>query len=131
MSCLWLGYTCVQPHPCSHILRSTQEFAAHITNGEHQKKLRAFRCRKDREANSRPTGIPILRSATTPNRFVTRAAQRTQRNGPFAKRWRIRPPGPSVSKMPRSFSCCRFAAPIAHLSKRSVQIVSGLIKTKI
>ena len=98
MSCLWLGYTCVQPHPCSHILRSTQESTAHTTNGEHQKKLRAFRCRKDREAKSRPTSIPILRSAATPNGFVTRSAQRTQRNGPFAKWRKIRPPGLSLGR---------------------------------
>ena len=96
-----------------------------------RKKLRTFHCRKNREAKSRPTGIPILWSAATPNGFVTRAAQWTQRNRPFAKWWRIRPPGPTISKTPRSFSCCWFAIPIAHFSKRSVQIMPGLMQTKI
>ena len=120
-----------QPHPCSHILQSTHEFAAHTMNGEHQKKLRAFRFRKDREAEFVPTGIPILRSASTPNGIVTHAAQRTHCNRPFAKRWRIRPPGLTVSETLRSFSCYRFATPIAYFSKRSVQIGPGLIQTKI
>ena len=39
-----------------------------------------------------PTGILILQPPATPSRFVTHAAQRTQRNEPFAKWWRIRPP---------------------------------------
>ena len=39
----------------------------HTMNGEHQKKLRAIRFRKDREAKIVPTGISNLRSATTPN----------------------------------------------------------------
>jgi len=95
--CGWDTLVC-QPHPCCHILRSTHEFAAHTMNGEHQKKLRAVRFRKDREAKFVPTGIAILRSAATPNGFVTRAAQRTQRNGPFAKRWKIRPPGLSLGR---------------------------------
>ena len=43
----------------------------------------------------------------------------------------FRPPGPTVSEMPRSLSCCRFAIPMAHFSKRSVQIMPGLIQTKI
>ena len=48
-----------------------------------RKKLRTFHCRKNREAKSRPTGIPILQSATTPNGFMARAAQQTQCNGLF------------------------------------------------
>ena len=128
--CGWDTLVC-QPHPCSHILRSTHESISYITNGEHQKKLRAFRFRKDRGAQFVPTGIPILQSAAMPNGIVTHAAQRTHCNMPFSKRWRIRPPGLTVSEMPRSFSCCRFATPIAYFSKRSVQIVPGLIQTKI
>ena len=124
--CGWDTLVC-QPHPYTHILQSTQWFAAHITKGEYQKKLRAIHCRKDREAKSRPAGIPILRSAATPNGIVTYAAQWTHCNRPFAKLWKIRPPGPTISEMPRFFSCCRFATPIAHFSKRSFQIVPGLI----
>ena len=118
--CGWDTLVC-QPHPCSHILRSTHESTAHATNGEHQKKLRAFHFRKDREAKSRPTDIPILWSATTPNWIATHAAQRTHCNRLFAKWWKIRPPGPTVSEMQRSLSCCRIATPIAYFSKRSVQ----------
>ena len=120
-----------QPHPCSHILRSTHEFAAYTMNGEHQKKLRAICFRKDREAKFVLTSIPILQSASKPNGIVTHAAQWIHCNRPFAKWWRIRPPGPTVSKTPRSFSCCRFAIPIAYFSKISVQIVPSLIQTKI
>ena len=128
--CGWDTLVC-QPHPCSHILRSTHEFATYTMNGEHQKKLRAFRFRNDREAQFVPTGISILRYAATPNGIVTHAAQQTHCNRPFAKWWRIRPPGPTVSETPRSFSCCRFATPIAYFSKRSVQIMPGLMQTKI
>ena len=45
-----------------------------------------------------PTGILILQPPATPSRFVTHAAQRTQCNQPFAKRWRIRPPGLSLGR---------------------------------
>ena len=114
--CGWDTLVC-QPHPCSHILRSTHVFAAYTMNGEHQKKLRAIRFRKDQEAKFVPTGIPNLQSAATPKGIVTHAAQRMHCNRPFAKRWRIRPPGPTISVMPRSFSCCRFVTPIAYFSK--------------
>ena len=43
----------------------------------------------------------------------------------------FRPPGPTVSETPRFFSWCRFAIPIAHFSKRSVQMMPILIQTKI
>jgi len=95
--CGWDTLVC-QPHPCSHILRSTHEFAAYTMNGEHQKKLRAIRFRKDRMAKFVPIGIPILQSAATPNGIVTHAAQRTHCNRPFAKRWRIRPPGLNLGR---------------------------------
>ena len=95
--CGWDTLVC-QPHPCSHILRSTHEFAAYTMNGEHQKKLSAFRFRNGREAQFVPTGISILRSATTPNGIVTHEAQRTHCNRPFAKRRRIRPPSPSLGR---------------------------------
>jgi hypothetical protein len=72
-------------------------------NGEHQKKLRAFRFRKDREVKIVPTGISNLRYATTLNGIVTHMAQQTHCNRPFAKRWRIRPPGPTVSETSRTF----------------------------
>ena len=98
-------------------------------NGEHQKKLRAIGFRKARKAKFVPTSIPILQSAVTPNGIVTHAAQQTHFNRPFAKRWRIRPPSPTVSETPKSFSCYRFATPIAYFSKRLVQIVPGLIQT--
>ena len=93
----WDTLVC-QPHPCSHILRSTHESRAHIMNGEHQKKLRAFRFRKDREAQFVLTDISILQSAVTPNGIVTHAAQRTHCNRPFAKRWKIRPPDLSLGR---------------------------------
>ena len=87
-----------QPHPCSHILRSTHEFAAYTMNGEHQKKLRAIRFKKDRKAKFVSTRIPILQSAVTPNGIVTHAAQRTHGNMPFAKRWKIRSPDLSLGR---------------------------------
>ena len=103
VSCMWMVHTLVsQPHPCSHILRSIQGIIADITNGEHQKKLRAICRRKSQEAKSRPIGKPILQSPATPSRFVIHAARRTQRNKPFA-RWRIRPPG----------LCLGFSAPLS------------------
>jgi len=103
--CGWDTLVC-QPHPCSHILRSTHEFAAYTMNGEHQKKLRAIRFRKDREAKIVPTGISNLRSAVTPNRIVTYAAQRTHCNRLFAKQRKIRPPGLSLGRpAPLSAKC--------------------------
>ena len=104
--CGWDTLVC-QPHPCSHILWSTHEFAAHTTNGQHQKKFRAIRFRKDREAKFVPTGIPILQSATTPNGIVAHAAQRTHGNRPFAKQWRIRSSGLSLGRSAPLSAKCR------------------------
>ena len=92
MFVVWDTLVC-QPHPCSHILRSTHEFAAYTMNVEHQKKLSAFRFRNGQEAQFVPTGIPILQFASKPNGIVTHASQRIHCNRLFAKQWRIRPPG--------------------------------------
>ena len=130
MSCLWLGHTCVPTTPLfSH-------FTKYLGNNSTQNKWRApekAECSSPQEKSAgqiqadRHTNFAI---SSNTSGFVMHAAQRTQRNGTLANQWKIRLPGPTISETPRSFSWCWFEIPIAHFSKRSVQMMPDLIKLK-
>ena len=83
-----------------------------------------------RAAYSRPASITISRSPATPSGNVTHVAQQTHCNRKLANRWKIRPPGPTVSEILRSFSWCRFEISVAHFSRSSVQMMPELIQLK-
>ena len=138
LSCIWLVHTCVPTTPLfSYSAKYSVIFSTHNQRRVPEKV----------ESNSlqkRP-GVQILANRHT-NSVISSNAQRicdtrsttdtTQQDvckmvEDQAARPKFRPPGPTVSETPRSFSCCRFAIPIAYFSKRSVQIVPDLIQTKI
>ena len=131
--CGWDTLVC-QPHPCSHILRSTHESTAYTMNGEHQKKVESISLQEwpggpicaDRHINS---AICYNTQRDCDTRSTTDTLQQAVCKAVEDKAaWRkFRPPGPTVSETPRSFLCCRFATPIAYFSKRSVQIVPSLL----
>ena len=138
MSRMWLGQTCVPTTPLfSHSAKYPGNYSTHnewrapdkVESNSSQKRpggrLQADR-HTDSAVSSNTQQICDTRSTTdTTQRAVCKTVEDQ------AARPMFRPPGPTISETPRSFSCCRFAIPMAHFSKRSAQIMHGLIQTKI
>ena len=137
MSCMWLMHTCVPTTPLfSH-------FAKYSRNNSTQNKWRApekaerispqempgGKIQADRHTNSAISSntqwICDTHIATDITQWEARKSVEDQAARPI-----LRLSGPTVCEMPRFFSWCRFAIPIVHFSKRSVQMMTDLIKLK-
>ena len=137
MSCMWLMHTCVPTTPLfSH-------FAKYSRNNSTQNKWRAPEKAERISPQEMPGGkIQADRHTNSAISSNTQwicgthvATDTTQRDTcktveDHAAQPIFRPPGPTVSETPSFFSWCRFAIPIAHFSKRSVQMMPDLIKLK-
>ena len=137
MSCMWLVHTCVPTTPLfSH-------FAKYSRNNSTQNKWRApekserippqempgGQIQADQDTNSAISSntqwICDTHITTDTTQWDTCKSVEDQ-----AARPTFRPPGPTVCKIPRFFSWCRFAISMPHFSESSVQMMPELIQQK-